>query len=33
MKTIVLVGCGKEKLSKPAKAKDLYTGPLSRAMA
>lgn len=30
MKTIVLVGCGKEKLSRPAPAKDLYTGPLFR---
>ena len=30
MKTIVLVGCGKEKLQRPAKAKELYTGPLFR---
>lgn len=28
MKTIVLVGCGKEKLSRSAPAKDMYTGPL-----
>lgn len=28
MKTIVLVGCGKTKLSHAAPAKDLYTGPL-----
>ena len=28
MKTVVLVGCGAEKLPAPAKAKDLYTGPL-----
>lgn len=28
MKTIVLVGCGKDKLSHPAKVKDMYTGPL-----
>lgn len=28
MKTIVLVGCGKGKLVRPAKAKDLYTGQL-----
>lgn len=30
MKTIVLVGCGKEKLNHRAKAKDLYTGDLFR---
>ncbi len=30
MKTIVLVGCGKEKLDRAAKAKNLYTGPLFR---
>jgi hypothetical protein len=29
--TIALVGCGKSKLLKPARAKDLYTGPLFRA--
>lgn len=28
MKTVVLVGCGKSKLSRPAAAKDLYTGAL-----
>ncbi len=36
MKTIVLIGCGKEKLPHRAKAKDLYTGTLfkkSRAYA
>jgi hypothetical protein len=31
VKTIVLVGCGKAKLDKPARAKDLYTGNLFRA--
>lgn len=30
MKTVVLVGCGKAKLGRPAKAKDLYTGSLFR---
>lgn len=30
MKTVVLVGCGKEKLDRAAKAKDLYTGQLFR---
>ena len=30
MKTVVLVGCGKEKLDHEAKAKDLYTGQLFR---
>jgi hypothetical protein len=30
MKTVVLVGCGKEKLAHAAPAKDLYTGPLFR---
>lgn len=28
MKTVILVGCGKQKLSHRARAKDLYTGPL-----
>jgi hypothetical protein len=30
VKTVVLVGCGKSKLARSAKAKDLYTGPLFR---
>lgn len=30
MKTIGLVGCGKSKLTRPAPAKDLYTGNLFR---
>lgn len=29
--TICLVGCGKTKLSRPARAKDIYTGPLFKA--
>jgi len=36
MKTIVLVSCGKRKLSKPAAAKDMYTSPrfkMARAYA
>lgn len=29
--TIAVVGCGKTKLLKPARAKNIYTGPLFRA--
>jgi hypothetical protein len=30
LKTVVLVGCGKQKLARAAQAKDLYTGQLFR---
>lgn len=31
MKTVVVIGCGKSKLARPAAARDLYTGSLFRA--
>ena len=29
--TVAIVGCGKSKLAEPARARDMYTGPLFRA--